>query len=64
MTIHEIQALRAELEVALRQAFSDFQTRTGVCVEGIDFEFIDTWHLDTPKHERKVNYVTVKLERL
>ena len=36
MTIPEIRALREELEVALRQAFSDFRTRTGLAVEKVE----------------------------
>ena len=36
MTIPEIKALREELEVALRQAFSDFQVKTGLAVIAVE----------------------------
>lgn len=35
MTIPEIQALRTELEVALLQAFTDFQNRSGMAVAAV-----------------------------
>lgn len=36
MTIPEIKALRTELEVALLQAFTEFQTATGLSVEKVE----------------------------
>lgn len=57
MTIPEIQALKAELEVALLQAFTDFQRLTGVAVMAVDTTVYCGTHLE-------VTRVTVQLETL
>lgn len=64
MTIPEIQALRAELEVALGSAFSDFHAKSGVFVESVDVEFIESWQICQPKPDKRITSVTVHLERL
>ncbi len=64
MTIPEIQALKAELEAALLQAFSDFQTRTGLVVESVNVEHIESWRMDQPKPEKRVTFISVRLESL
>ena len=57
MTIPEIRALREELEVALRQAFSDFQRVSGLAVVAVDVSTYCSTHLETSK-------VTVILETI
>lgn len=38
MTVQEIKALKAELEVALLQALTDFHARTGLLVDSVGVE--------------------------
>ena len=63
MNIPQIQALRKELEVALTQAFSDFHTKTGLAVEGVEVAHRVLQRIGVPD-ERYVAQVAVTLERL
>lgn len=63
MTIAEIQALRAELEVALLAAMNDFQMATGLAVEKVEVAQRVLQRIGLPDRTY-VAAVNIKLERI
>ena len=63
MTIAEIKALRDELAAAMLQAFTEFQTATGLKVEGVEVAQRVLQRIGMPD-QPYVASVTIKLESL